>query len=80
MIISIKRGHLTQTEKSHLKEIFKAKIMTAKVNRKYYYLEKTFEGDENGYKVNIKESGKDDLGNKKVIKNTAFFNIKHIKN
>ena len=51
-------GHLTQTEKTHLKAIFKDGLMEAKVNRKNYFLS-LVNDSKNIYIVNIVENYKE---------------------
>jgi hypothetical protein len=38
MIIKTLEGHLTNTNKKHLKAMFEAKVMSAKVNRINYFI------------------------------------------
>jgi len=38
MDISVKKGHLTQTEKTHIKAILDANLKSGKIGRKTYFL------------------------------------------
>lgn len=51
-------GHITQTEKSHIKAILDAGIMEGKINRKNYFLSL----NAGVYTVMIKENRANDLG------------------
>ena len=47
-------GHITATEKKHIKAILDAKLMEGKIGRKVYFL-----SEENGvYTVKVKENGR----------------------
>lgn len=75
MKISVTKGHLTPTEKSHIRALFDAGLMEGKVNRKTYYiisLEAT-----NHFKVDVLENSSDDWGRKKL--NVNKVNIKIVK-
>ena len=53
MKITTITGHLTATEKRHISEMFRLKLTSGKVNRKFYHIA----GPENGiFKVTILEN------------------------
>lgn len=75
MRISIVRGHLTQTEKRHIKALFNNNLTEGKINRKKYFI--TFDENEECYKIGIIENKWSDSAGKIIPKmNTAAFTVK----
>lgn len=74
MKITTTAGHLTQTEKSHLKAIFNANLMEARANRKTYFITPDPE-QPNRYQATINEKGRNDFGQVVTISNKVKFEI-----
>ena len=73
MKIQTIKGHLTQTEKIHIKALFDAQMKEGRVNRKNYWLSITENSDE--WEVTIKEKGRNDWGDQIINKHIAKFKI-----
>jgi len=74
MQIETTKGHITATEKTHIKALFKANLIEGKVNRKTYFLDKI---SNDNFKVQIFTPMKNDYGKKFNYKNTSYFTIKN---
>lgn len=75
MQIKTLTGHLTSTEKTHLKAIFKENLTEAKVNRKNYFLT-LLNPLKKEYKVKIVEVDKTVVIGKKLRSHFANFQLK----
>lgn len=76
MQIKTLTGHLTSTEKTHIKAIFKANLLEAKVNRKNYFLT-LVNPLKKEYKVKIVEVDKNIVIGKKLRTHFANFQVKN---
>ena len=76
MQIKTLNGHLTLTEKTHIKAIFKANLTEAKVNRKNYFLT-LVNPLKKEYKVKIVEVDKNIVIGKKLRTSFADFQVKN---
>lgn len=72
MKIGIIKGHLTQTEKTHIKAVLKAGLKEAKVNTKEYYLTLI---SPDFYNLTIKEWRKNDYNKREQIIYKSIFKI-----
>ena len=71
MKIQVISGHLTQTEKVHIKKLLELNILEGKVNIKNYFLDKI----NDSYKVQIFTPSKNDYGKKIQQKNISYFKV-----
>ena len=72
MQIQVIKGHITQTEKTHIKALFNANLIEGKVNTKTYFLDLM---EEKTYKVQIFTPSINDYGKKTRLKNISTFKI-----
>jgi len=73
MQIKTTKGHITSTEKTHIKALFEANLIEGKVNHKTYFLDKI---SNDNFKVQIFTPMKNDFGKKINDKNISYFTIK----
>lgn len=74
MNIQVTKGHITQTEKTHIKALFNNNLIEGKVNRKTYFLDLI---ENKNYKVQIFTPMKNDYGKKYNDKHTSYFTLKN---